>query len=218
MADADAIGNTSQNLSCCGQRRWLIHYNTSTGEPFTAWERGRQGTREEKELHGRYKRVDNRHLRLARRLRRCALGWASTPGVSAAVESLLDAQMLEGRHGEGDFLQGKKFRQYSEMVARLETFVLERFPQTWDALRLRRVSHLGSDFSKSLDVLDAEFRATPGMAAAWAAADPSNFDPLVAVLDWSQFVIFKGFTNKLELSFVTYMVSWCCNAPPSTMS
>jgi hypothetical protein len=41
---------------------------------------------------------------------------------------------------------------------------------------------------------------------------------LVAVLDWSQFVIFKGFTNKLELSFVTYMVSWCCNAPPSTMS
>jgi len=99
------------------------------------------------------------------------------------------------------------------MVARLETFDLQQFPQTWDALRLERITHLGSDFYKSLEVLDAEFCSIPGKAAAWASADPNNFDPLEAVLDWSQFVIFKGFTNKLELSFVSYMVRVCWSWP-----
>ena len=99
MADADAIGNTSKNFSCSGQQRWMIHYNVDSGAPFTALDRRQTFTSAEKELHGRYRRVDNRHLRLARRLRRCALGWASTPGVSAAVEAHLDAQMLQGRPG-----------------------------------------------------------------------------------------------------------------------
>ena len=139
-------------------------------------------------------------------MRRCAVGWQSTPGVSASQQQNLEQTRREERVGEQGLLSGLEYIQYHELIARCETYILFTYPQSWDALRLQRVEHLGSDFSRTLDELDAEFRNRPGIRDAWAIADPHNLDPLEEIADWSQFEIFKGFTNSIESDSVRKVV------------
>jgi len=134
--------------------------------------------------------VDGHHVRISRRsaISRCAVGWQPTPEVSADQQKHLEQSRSEECVGEKGLAAPSSSSTTSSSHGARPTFFL------------------GSDFSSTLDSLDAEFRSRPGMREAWAIADPQSLDPLEEITDWTQFVIFKGFTNSSPTSFATWYV------------
>ena len=104
------------------------------------------------------------------------------PVVEAGLAADQQAYVLHSQQhafaAQNRILACKQYMQYVPSFARLETFILHMFKGTFAELRLRLVSHLGSNFDKSLDELYAEFFQEPGVADLWRElSSPGELQP-----------------------------------------
>ena len=173
-----------------GQKDFMIKMDPATLRPSADPSRGVQ---------------ESRHFRLSRRLGRFS-------PLPSADSTYTEEQRLEGeavqrwcRGAEGDMLSAQKNHQYVTSIARLETFILKKYPDTPAALRLHLVGHLGSDWNKDLDVLYREFVEDYGEQWEQLAGLSDNPELLPGEGNWHQFVIFRGFPVFMEDVFFSLL-------------
>jgi hypothetical protein len=173
-------------LSCCGQHLKVL-MNSATMLPFSQNQRRKRG--------GPSYTADSRSFRLARKMGRFAPLPAVDAGLAAEQQAYVQRSQQHVFAAQNRILACKQYMQYVPYFARLETFILHKFEGTFAALRLLLVSHLGSDFSKSLDELYAEFFVEPGVADLWRQLAPAGEPqpdqvPSALMFPWIRFFFF----------------------------